>query len=80
MTGPANAAAAGDTPGQPAPDKPKPECTHWVGAEKRHCKEADGVRQYLPGPRCPLHTPAALQGKPEPPTGPGWPIHRQEAP
>lgn len=26
---------------------------------------ADG-RLYLPGPRCPLHTPAALAGRPEP--------------
>jgi hypothetical protein len=24
-----------------------------------------GVRRYLPGPRCPLHTPAALAGRPE---------------
>lgn len=61
---------------EPAPhvvDQVPPECTHWIGAEKHHCKEVDGVRPYLTGPRCPAHTPAALQGKPEPPTGPGWP-------
>lgn len=56
----------------------RPECRHWVGAEQRHCKEADSVRQYVIGHRCPLHTPAALQGKPEPEPGPGWPIFRKE--
>lgn len=56
----------------------RPECAHWIGAERRHCKEADGVRLYLPGLRCPAHTPNALQGKPEAPTGPGWPIHRAQ--
>ncbi|QUI32468.1 hypothetical protein H9W91_17565 [Streptomyces alfalfae] len=60
-------------------DETRPECRHWVGEERRHCKAADGVRLYLTGPRCPLHTPAALQGKPELPVGPGWPIYRQEA-
>lgn len=59
-------------------DVQRPECRHWIGAEQRHCREGDGVRQYLTGPRCPAHTPSALQGKPEPPTGPGWPIFRQE--
>ncbi|MCF0087140.1 MULTISPECIES: hypothetical protein [unclassified Streptomyces] len=54
----------------------RPECTHWVGAERKHCRVTDGVRAYLTGPRCPHHTPAALQGKPEPQPGPGWPIHR----
>lgn len=51
----------------------KPECTHWIGAEQRHCKEVDGVRLYIPGHRCPAHTPRALQGLPENPPGPGWP-------
>ncbi|MDX2839492.1 hypothetical protein PV377_10965 [Streptomyces ipomoeae] len=59
-------------------DNPRPECQHWIGAEARHCKETDGVRRYLPGPRCPAHTPLALRGLPEIPTGPGWPIYRQE--
>jgi len=27
---------------------------------------APGARLYLPGRRCPLHTPAALSGRPEP--------------
>lgn len=31
------------------------------------------ARRYLPGWRCDRHTPAAVQGKPEPPPGPGWP-------
>lgn len=55
-------------------------CGHWIGAESRYCRATRGVRQYIPGHRCPAHTPSALQGKPEPPAGPGWPIHRaQEA-
>lgn len=59
-------------------EKTRPERTHWIGSEARHCKEADGVRQYIGGPRCPLHTPSALQGKPEPQPEPGWPIHRMQ--
>jgi hypothetical protein len=58
---------------------PITQCGHWIGAESRYCRAEDGVRHYLPGRRCPLHTPAALQGKPEPQPGPGWPIYRQEA-
>jgi len=57
----------------------RPECGHWLGAEQRHCREADNVRHYITGLRCPQHTPNALKGLPETPTGPGWPIHRQEA-
>jgi hypothetical protein len=51
----------------------RPECAHWIGAERRHCRKADGVRLYVPGLRCPDHTPRALQGLDEIPTGPGWP-------
>jgi len=51
----------------------RPECTHWIGAEQRHCKEATGVRPYLTGPRCPAHTPRALQGLKENEPGPGMP-------
>jgi len=65
-------------PGRPADDKPRPECRHWIGAERRHCRSGDGVRPYLTGPRCPAHTPNALQGLPEVPPGPGWPIFRKE--
>ncbi len=54
-------------------DETRPECDHWIGAERRHCKEVDGVRRYLPGMRCPAHTPNALKGLPEVPPGPGWP-------
>lgn len=68
------------TPGRPADDKPRPECGHWIGAERRHCKEVDGVRHFLPGMRCPSHTPRALRGLPEFPPGPGWPIYREEGP
>lgn len=46
-------------------------CTHWLGPERRHCYSEVGVRAYLPGPRCPLHTPAAVAGQPEPPEGEG---------
>ncbi|MET8826032.1 hypothetical protein ABZX40_13250 [Streptomyces sp. NPDC004610] len=49
------------------------ECTHWIGAERRHCRAADGVRAYLTGPRCPAHTPNALRGLPETSPGPGAP-------
>ena len=49
------------------------ECGHWVGAERRHCKEADGVRLFVVGLRCPAHTPSALAGRPEPQPGPGAP-------
>lgn len=31
------------------------------------------ARLYPCGWRCDIHTPAALQGQPEPPPGPGWP-------
>jgi hypothetical protein len=58
----------------------KPECRHWIGAERRYCKEGDGIRRYITGLRCPAHTPNALQGKPEIPPGPGWPIYREETP
>ncbi|MGQ4358895.1 hypothetical protein [Streptomyces sp. SAS_272] len=54
-------------------EKPRPECGHWIGAERRYCKADDGVRLYLPGRRCPAHTPNALKGLPEIPPGPGWP-------
>ncbi|MFE5217501.1 MULTISPECIES: hypothetical protein [unclassified Streptomyces] len=60
-------------------DTQRPECSHWIGDEGRHCKEVDGVRQFIPGHRCPAHTPRALQGLPEIPPGPGWPAHRQGA-
>jgi hypothetical protein len=49
------------------------ECTHWIGTEKRHCRTGEGVRRFLTGSRCPLHTPAALAGQPEPQPGPGMP-------
>lgn len=57
------------------PDQTTPvrRCDHWIGAERRHCHAVDGVRHYLPGMRCPAHTPRALQGVPEIPPGPGWP-------
>ncbi|MFJ2631093.1 hypothetical protein ACIO6U_03890 [Streptomyces sp. NPDC087422] len=47
-------------------------CGHWSGAESRYCRSADGVRLYIPGHRCPAHTPAAVKGQPEPPERPGW--------
>lgn len=63
-----------------APIIPRPVagvCSHWIGAESQHCETTEGVRRYLPGFRCPAHTPRALQGLPEIPPGPGWPIHRR---
>lgn len=53
--------------------QPATECGHWAGAEQRHCRATDGVRPYVIGARCPLHTPAAIAGHPEPEPGPGWP-------
>lgn len=56
------------------PDQPPArECRHWVGDDQRHCRSVDGVRLFLTGLCCPLHTPNALQGKPEVPPGPGLP-------
>lgn len=49
------------------------ECRHWIGPERRHCKEADRVRLFIGGLRCPAHTPSALKGLPEPQPGPGYP-------
>lgn len=49
------------------------QCTHWVGDEQRHCLSTDGVRAFLTGPRCPEHTPRALQGLDEIAPGPGYP-------
>lgn len=84
MTDPTNAPTPGGVatpaPGRPARDVQRPECRHWIGEEQRHCKEVDGVRLYIPGHRCPAHTPNALQGKPEISAGPGWPIYREETP
>lgn len=54
-------------------EQPVPECRHWIGAERRHCRSIDHIRRYLTGLCCPLHTPSALAGKPEPLPGPGLP-------
>jgi hypothetical protein len=43
-------------------------CTFWV--EFRYCGEAEDVRMFLPGMRCPAHTPAAVNGRPENPINP----------
>ena len=61
-------------------DTTVPECRHWIGSESRHCRSGEGVHPYLGGPRCPLHTPSALAGKPEPVPGPGWPAHAWTTP
>ncbi len=58
-------------------ERPAPKCGHWIGRETRYCHADENIRQYIPGLRCPEHTPAALQGKPEVPPGPGWPIRRE---
>lgn len=56
---------------------PSTQCGHWVGIESRYCRDENGIRRFLPGFRCPAHTPRALQGLPEHPPGPGWPAHRE---
>ncbi|MGC5659826.1 hypothetical protein ACN261_05360 [Micromonospora sp. WMMD723] len=45
-------------------------CSHWNGTAGRYCHQTDHVRPYLQGPRCPVHTPAALAGLPEPDSTP----------
>lgn len=55
------------------------DCGHWIGVENRRCRSGDNIRPYISGHRCPIHTPAAITGQPEPEPGPGWPIHHQEA-
>ncbi|GAA3617338.1 hypothetical protein ACG5V6_15000 [Streptomyces chitinivorans] len=59
-------------------NRPAPKCAHWIGSESRYCNADKGVRRYVPGHRCPDHTPAALAGRPEPQPGPGWPSLRKE--
>ncbi|PSJ29807.1 hypothetical protein B7P34_04665 [Streptosporangium nondiastaticum] len=44
-------------------------CRHWDGQARRYCG-APRARRYLPGYRCPLHTPSALAGRPEAPESP----------
>lgn len=39
-------------------------CGHYVNGQL--CGAVDAVRLYLPGDRCPGHTPAAVAGRPEP--------------
>jgi hypothetical protein len=56
---------------------PNTQCGHWIGDEHRYCRQDEGLRHYLTGYRCPSHTPRALQGLPEIPAGPGWPIYRE---
>lgn len=48
-------------------------CEHWIGAEQQYCRSTDDVCPFLIGACCPLHTPSALAGKPEPEPGPGMP-------
>lgn len=52
-------------------------CTHWIGVERRYCRADEGVRHFLTGHRCPLHTPSALAGRPEPQPGPGMPARTE---
>ena len=40
-------------------------CRHWLSTHGRYCN-ATPARTYLPGLRCPDHTPARLSGHPEP--------------
>lgn len=59
---------------------PNTQCGHWIGTESRYCRTSEDLRHYLPGYRCPSHTPRALQGLPEIPPGPGIPAHREAQP
>ncbi|RLL68162.1 hypothetical protein [Streptomyces sp. Z26] len=64
----------------PSGDTAAPDCGHWIGDERRHCRSGTDVHRYVIGYRCPEHTPARLAGRPEPQPGPGWPVHRTEDP
>ncbi|MCP9205544.1 hypothetical protein [Streptomyces cucumeris] len=50
-----------------------PECGHWDGPAAQYCHTRADVHRYVIGWRCPLHTPAAVAGRPEPQPGPGLP-------
>lgn len=56
-----------------------PECGHWDGAERRYCRSIKDVHHHLIGHRCPIHTPAAMAGRPEPQPDPGWPTEHRAA-
>jgi hypothetical protein len=45
-------------------------CVHWIGTDGRYCHSPDNLRPYLQGLRCPVHTPSALAGRPEPTSTP----------
>jgi hypothetical protein len=47
---------------------PASTCGHWIGGERRYCLATGHVRPYLPGLRCPAHTPAALVGRADAPS------------
>lgn len=49
------------------------ECAHWIGPERRYCRSTDGVRRFLTGMCCRLHTPNALKNLDEVEPGPGMP-------
>lgn len=65
-------------------DRPGVVCGHWIGNEGRYCHAAGPVRRYLPGLRCPVHTPAALARRPEAPSPallrPCPSVHRERPP
>lgn len=37
-------------------------CEHF-DSSTGYCESTEGVKVYLPGPRCPAHTPAAAAGR-----------------
>jgi len=45
-------------------------CEHWL--QTKSCAATKGVRMYQPGPRCPEHTPAALNGRQDIVPDPEW--------
>jgi hypothetical protein len=65
-----------DLPDQPG--RADPRCGHWAG--DHYCHTTDRVRRYLNGYRCPHHTPAAINNRPEPPNpATTTPLPRQDA-
>lgn len=52
-------------PGRPSTRLLAAVCGYWSAADGS-CGGTERVRPYVAGPRCRLHTPAALAGRPEP--------------
>lgn len=55
----------------------KDYCDHLKTREVE-CGSTTDLRPFNHGLRCPVHTPQALKGEPELPSGPGIPAYRSD--